>query len=411
MILSILIPLIFSNSCIRKFIISAKSGVKEYLYSANFSLSKEERNKLINSLTKKKIIYNSNIVNFIEPKKYNIILFTIESLNDAVATKELMPNVYNFLNESIRFQNYFNHTASTVRGIRGQLTSFFQIREGWRRDKASISQNSILAKEFIRHNSLVSLVNILNDLNYNTYVQLPTSKNHSFNILIKSLGYKFDFNMEDVKVKSPTYAHSEISDKDSFSLLNENLDSLKSPFFYHVYTFETHFNSDSKTIKYKDGKNANLNKFYAFDYYFGQFFEKFKKSNLKDNTIIILTADHAHFPVDNFIETFKNTNKMSIDKIVLGIYKFGNRPAVLDVNGRNSLALAPTICDILGIKEYENSFLGHSLFDNNVSKIEYFEAIGFDYYKSLNGVVEKIDDNPKYKDEIEEIFKYQRIGG
>lgn len=47
------------------------------------------------------------------------------------------------------------------------------------------------------------------------------------------------------------------------------------------------------------------------------------------------------------------------------------------MDGKNSLALAPTLLDILGVKHGGNYFLGCSLFDNNCSSIfENTTAIG-----------------------------------
>lgn len=53
----------------------------------------------------------------------------------------------------------------------------------------------------------------------------------------------------------------------------------------------------------------------------------------------------------------------------LSIYFKGISPERLDVQGRNSLSLAPTVLDYIGVSE-ENYFLGVSLFfgkDNNNS--------------------------------------------
>ena len=42
--------------------------------------------------------------------------------------KGLTPNLDRFLEQSVWFDNYYNHTAPTFRGLRGQLTSSYQYR-------------------------------------------------------------------------------------------------------------------------------------------------------------------------------------------------------------------------------------------------------------------------------------------
>lgn len=128
------------------------------------------------------------------------------------------------------------------------------------------------------------------------------------------------------------YKHNFVLDKDSFIKLNNFT------FFYVIYTHQTHysFNSD---LKFKNDKNYVLNKFYNFDFYLGKFFKWFENSNLRDDTIIILTADHAHYGDMDYKGYFKNSSGHYIDKVVLGIYSNDIKPITIDTNNLSSLDL------------------------------------------------------------------------
>ena len=54
---------------------------------------------------------------------FNIILIFAEGTSFDIISKDITPNTYEVMNKSLYFINYFNHTAATFRGIRGQLIS------------------------------------------------------------------------------------------------------------------------------------------------------------------------------------------------------------------------------------------------------------------------------------------------
>lgn len=387
-------------------------ALKESIFLSQFKLNDQEKNEILKSITKDKIVYDSNVSDYIEPKKYNVILFFVESFSKNVVNKEVMPNVSKFLDESIDIQNYFNHTAATARGIRGQLFSFFQISGGSNKNATGVTQltKDKIQEKFKQNNKLISLIDILNQNGYSSYFQSAQKNSSTFNIYLNTLGFKRLYGVEDKKNKD-NYNPDRLSDQDSFALLQENLKNLKEPFFYTIYTFATHTKIDYSDHKYKDGSNPNLNKFYNFDYYFGEFLKWFKSSNLKDNTIIILTADHAHYPDKSFEDSFKNTSNAYIDKVVFGIYKNGITPVKFDANDLSSLSLAPTICDILDIKNGKNTFLGKSIFEKNFDEVNKISAIGpVEFYRLKNHKINKIDEKNDKKI-IDKIINYEIIGG
>lgn len=101
---------------------------------------------------------------------------------------------------------------------------------------------------------------------------------------------------------------------------------------------------------------------------FGKFWQWFKNSPYKNNTIVIFTADHASYYEKSYMELMANDEsyqKYFIDRIPLIIYDpIHNMPKTFDANDATSLDLAPTIMQLIAVKNKYNAFMGTALFDN-----------------------------------------------
>jgi phosphoglycerol transferase MdoB-like AlkP superfamily enzyme len=207
-------------------------------------------------------------------------------------------------------------------------------------------------------------------------------------------------------ISEPTTKYA-LSDKELFKLLADTMERLPQPFFCGFYNLGTHAGFDSPNEKYKDGKNAVYNKFYNFDKWFGDFFEKFKNSTLAENTILVLTTDHCSFQVPEYLSAFNSKQQYFCNKIPFMIYGQGIEHQAIDANGRNSLDFAPTILDILKLTDHENYFLGSSLFIHNNDNLPRITAIGENFYLTANDTV--IDISQKNDKNISKIKTYYKI--
>ena len=149
----------------------------------------------------------------------------------------------------------------------------------------------------------------------------------------------------------------------------------------------------------KNGTDSLLNRFYNVDYWFGKFIKEFENSNLFDNTIVVFTADHCSFTDLDYNRVFGNVRERTytmLDDIPLFIYHKGVEHKDIEVNGRTSINLVPTILDYIDISE-PNYFLGKSLFsgpdDYTIYDCIYHDDIYFcsSYDKIINTESEKID--------------------
>ncbi|WP_238140785.1 sulfatase-like hydrolase/transferase, partial [Streptococcus suis] len=81
----------------------------------------------------------------------NVVLIFVEGLSQNIVEdeREIMPNLKKFQESSLTFENYYNHTFATYRGLIGQLYSGYQL-------------------DNYESNTLTSLQGVLGDKGYQT---------------------------------------------------------------------------------------------------------------------------------------------------------------------------------------------------------------------------------------------------
>ncbi|MDR0828709.1 MAG: sulfatase-like hydrolase/transferase [Prevotellaceae bacterium] len=333
----------------------------------------------------------------------NVIVIFTEGMSAEVIDKfnslklNLTPNLDDFYEKSLVFTNYYNHTVATYRGLRGQLFSSHQYLGGYYAENNGFGQmdkDTLLKKTATK---IVSIIDILNDNDYFTFFINCEQKGSAH------CNYLETFRC--TKVISGATQNT-LSDKEAFALLADTIARLPQPFFCGFYNLGTHAGFDSDT-KYKDGKNAVYNKFYNFDKCFGEFFNQFINSNLAINTILIFTTDHCSFQAPEYLSAFSSKQDCFVNKIPLMIYGNGIEHNIIDVKGRNSLDLAPTILDLLKMNNHENYFLGSSLFIPDDDVLHRITAIGDDFYLTANDTI--INISKKNNINISKIKTYYKI--
>ncbi|MCL5634747.1 sulfatase-like hydrolase/transferase [Enterobacter vonholyi] len=284
------------------------------------------------------------------------------------------------------YSNYYNHTAATFRGLRGQLTSAYQYKDGWNSNNYGLAQ---LAPEVITStysSRLVSLPEILNNHGYETIFLSSTERNSTLNAMLKGMSFKKIYGMGDFQF----YQEDRMTDKQTFSALKQILEKRKNndePFFIGVYPSGTHHGRESPDLKYKDGSNVYYNKFHNYDAQLGEFIRYFDMSSFSKNTTLIITADHSTLPTPEFKKSFGINADYFVDQIPLIIYNSGNTAIEKDAQGKNSLSLAPTILQMLLINNEPNYFLGCSLLDYYCkSKFSNTTAIGDEYFNTYPAI-------------------------
>ena len=283
----------------------------------------------------------------------NIILIFAEGTSYKNIRPDIMPKTWELMQKSFCVDNYFCHTQPTYRGIRGQLISGYQLN--------GVAMGNRLAAN-PKLSEIPSLHKILQKYGYKTFFFSPEVPGDKFNFMLSKMGFDDVLEVEGIK--------EIISDKETYERIFQKItdcETSSTKYLLCAYIQGTHVYCDSPHKKYGDGSDAVLNKFYNQDYWFGEFVKKLEARGYLENTLLVLTADHSTYPAPDYDKAFNSTHKMFVDRIPLLFYKSGIVPQHFDANNRNSLALTPTILNILGIENERNYFLGNSLFVEQVT--------------------------------------------
>ena len=325
------------------------------------------------------------------PDKPNIILIFTEGFSHHIIddSRNITPTIKEYESKSISFRNYYNHTFATYRGIESQLFSGYQIENNSR-------------------NYLISLPKFLSGQGYKTEFINTEPKNKEFTDYLSDLGFDniYSSKLENGrKISFDKEAYEEL-----FSQI-ENYSKNKSPFLISMYTFGTHVSSDGDNYKLGDGNDRVLNRFYEMDQQFKKFMDRFNSSPISENTVLIFTTDHATYVDDEYKKAFPNENRdhVSLDKIPFFIYYKGVSSQTIDVNGKNSLNMTPTVLDFLDYSS-TNYFLGTSLFsqDNNDNMFSSIYSEGTVLKKTSGSKVDEIPES-ELKMIKEKVYEYFRV--
>lgn len=316
----------------------------------------------------------------------------------------LTPNIDRLAARSMKVVDYYNHTAATYRGIIGQTSSGFSFaggsgQGGW----ASGANTGRLA--MIKRQTLAT---ILGGRGYDTYFFQPEHKGTPFISMLQSLGFGDIYTFE----KTSALLHGDVTVQDQTDQLDDgslfrglsafltarasNHDS--KPFFVATYNIGTH--AFIPMVKgghaYGGGHSRVLDKLHNYDASLGAFLDYFYASPYAKNTIVVFTSDHATYPDKPYRDVAGGGLKpYFVDRIPLLIYDpTHDLPHVLDAQGRNSLAMAPTLLQLLDIKRAPNSFLGTSLFETRSMPVG-VTALGGDFYITTSAGVDAIAQTPR----------------
>ena len=286
---------------------------------------------------------------------------------------QLTPNIDRLAGQSMRVDDYFNHTAATYRGLTGQLSSGFSYaggagKGGWTKPGTMAGLSSIRRQ---------TLPRIANAAGYDSYFFAPHKTQRPIIVMLRSLGFEKVFAYESISrlLHGRVAARPATGALDDSSLFRGLVQFLRQrqaaaddkPFFIATYNIGTHafLDSSEHDLAYADGDNAVLDKLHNYDSALGGFLDYFYSSPYADNTILVFTSDHATYPEAAFRDVAgADLKPYFVDRIPLLIRDPTHRlPATFDAQGRNSLDLAPTVLQLAGLQTRSNSFLGRSIFE------------------------------------------------
>lgn len=305
----------------------------------------------------------------------------------------LMPNIDHLASQSMRVDDYFNHTAATFRGLEGQLSSGFAFsggggKEGWNH----VDNRAGLAA--IRRQTIPRIVG---EDGYDSYMFVPHMQERPIIGMLSTLGFTRVYAQQSIerelldgkgRVRPGTTG---LDDQSVFRGLVAFLRQREAagdgrPFFAATYNIGTHafLQHSPDDVAYGGDANPILDKMHNFDVALGEFLRYFLASKYARNTLLVVTADHATYPEPPYREIAGDDLKpYFVDRIPLLIRDpYHELPETFDAQGRNSLALAPTVLHLAGVQSTRNAFLGASLFEQRRLPLG-IAALGAKYFLTV----------------------------
>ncbi len=348
----------------------------------------------------KNTVYQSDIVFNEKNYRPNIIILIPDGISTRLITgyqknnkdylniykkfSELTPNIDKMMEKSLVIDNYYNHTAATYSGLPGMFSSSYPLG-GMSYDEINLMKTGKRKKAIYS-----SLFDILHLNNYNSYFVTTDGEEtlipYVFREILHVKNIYSPTNFNEIHQLHQNY--SRLTDNDIFTAVKnifENIDN-DEPKIVVAYFIGTHLNIEPRDfggIGYKDNENMFLNAMHNFDNELGFFMNWFENSKFSQNTIIILSTDHAHFPDREYKKLLKENEDLAkgfepvfCDKIPFIVYNAKNLPSYFDAKSQTSLSFSPTILHFLGYKNYRNAFMAGSLWDIDTNEYHlYSEGI------------------------------------
>ncbi len=226
-------------------------------------------------------------------KKPNIVIIVMESwpgnlFENKYSKYNPTPNFKNISENGIYFKNFYASGQRTIQGIQAIVGSI-----------PNVAYDDILGSP-IEQNRLRPLGVILKELGYQTiFIHGARSGSMGFNAFSKLSGFdkyisKDDFDFPDTK-DDGTWG---IFDHYVFERANNEFNKMKEPFLGLIMSLTSHapYPIPSEDFLFYEKSIANykwLNSLRYSDWSLGKFFDEAKKSDYFENTIFLITSDHA----------------------------------------------------------------------------------------------------------------------
>ncbi len=317
----------------------------------------------------------------------NVIVFFAEGLSARTINRHgsqvpgLTPNIDDFAGHALVVEDYYNHTAATYRGLHGSLCSLFPKYGGvggWHTNYRDLPDTKYFC-----------LSHYFGGQGYRT-VFFDTHKREAGFVdeMMARLSFDRVLTAEDLAAYLDGARPLRFDALSDHQLIDAFVGYLKAhestavdgrPLFCGLYNLETHAWQDvaADGVKYGDGGHRTFNTVHNFDHAFGRFWSYFRSSPWAENTVVVLTSDHAHYHEKPYAEAMRREDptyqRLFVDRIPLMIHDPTRvLPATWGAGFATSIDFAPSLVHFLGAPNTPHAFLGNSIFEADRDRIAGF---------------------------------------
>ncbi len=307
-------------------------------------------------------------------KGKNLIIVQLESIDDFLVNKNIMPTLYNLKQKSLSFNNHYSFTS----GGGSTFNSEFMVNTGYS-TAYNYNEGAYLLS---RNNYFESLPHLLKNEGYSVNAfHMNTKEFYSRGINYKSFGYDNYYGLKDIKQYNDNsyWLDTELLKNETFSKLIFDNEGLS---MSYIITYSAHmpFSSNKGTCSLLTDKE-NLSEFECLkiqaketDDFIKLLLNNLKERNKIDDTVLVIFSDHYLYTLEDksILDKYKNTSNNLINKTPFMIYNNGK--VIDNINEVNSqLDILPTILNLFGISYNTNYYLGQDIFSKAHVPVVYFQ--------------------------------------
>lgn len=355
------------------------SGMYEYtlrniyvnFFRDNQSVTEEEQKLLEKNFEENTLSASNKYTGIFKDK--DLIIIQLESIDDFLVTKDIMPTLYKLKQNSLNFSNHYSFTS----GGGSTFNSEFMVNTGYS-TAYNYNEGAYLLS---RNNYSYSLPNLLKNEGYNVNAfHMNTKEFYSRGVNYKSFGYSNYYGLKDLGTyKDNSYwLDTELLKNEKFNnLIFDNVGLSMS----YIITYSAHmpFSSEKGTCSLLTDKEG-LSEYDCLklqaretDNFIKLLLENLEQRGKLDNTVLAIFSDHYLYTLEDksLLDKFKTTDNNLINKTPFIIYNNGNiKENIKDVNSQ--LDILPTLLNLFGIDYYTNFYLGQDILSNDYMPIVYF---------------------------------------
>ncbi|MES2681057.1 MAG: LTA synthase family protein [Bacteroidota bacterium] len=302
--------------------------------------------------------------------KQNVVVLILESFSKEYTklgkTRSITPFLDSLMNHSLVITNGFSNGTRSIEGIPAILSSLPSLM-----DNPFI--NSIYA-----NNEQTSIASVLNKEGYETaFFHGGINGTMNFDSWAASAGYRQYFGKNEYKNDADFDNFWGIWDEPFLQYSVKKMEEMKEPFHTAVFTLSSHhpyFVPAQYKNKFPKGQLENTESIEYADYALKQFFASAKKTKWYNNTIFVLTADHASISEHPF---FSNV----VGNLTIPILFFDPKNSLAGQYNRafSQMDILPSTLELLGYNKPFFSF-GQSYLSQKKAASYYYSGGGYYFY-------------------------------
>jgi phosphoglycerol transferase MdoB-like AlkP superfamily enzyme len=394
------------------------SGMYEYnvrdiyfnYFKKQTSESDDSKALLENKFSNSNIEHNNKYTGMFENK--NVIFLQLESIDNFLVTKEIMPTLYDLKNNSINFNNHY----SFVSGGGSTFNSEYMVNTGYT-TPIKLNQN---AYTYNKNDYTYSLPNLLKDKGYTVNAfHMNNASYYSRDVNYKSFGYdSFNSLKDNNKYTDNSYwLDTELINDKEFNKLIFNTENPDEKFMSYIITYSAHmpYQADKGVCSLLVDDTTKVMSEYdclklqarETDNMIKLLMDNLEEKGLIDNTILVLFSDHYLYTLSDktLLDQFKETDNNLINHTAWMVWS--NDMKRKNINTVTSqLNIMPTMLNLLGLEYHPNYYLMDDALDDNHESLVFFNDYSWydgNVYVS-NGIVTNnkviIEDELNRKNEL-----------